>query len=134
MEDLIQFQDLTKHYGKFSALEKLNLNIKKGEVLGYLGPNGSGKTTTVRLLLGLIKPTSGKVLVGGLDAQKSKVEVHKQIAYVPGESALWPSLTGQETLHLLAQIHGNVDEKYRVELKKRFKFEGNKKVRAYSKG
>lgn len=133
-EDLIKFKSLSKHYGKVKALDKLTLTVKKGEVLGYLGPNGSGKTTTVRLLLGLIKPSSGKVLVGEMDAQKQKVEVHKHIAYVPGESALWPSLTGQETLHLLAKIHGSVDDKYRVELQKRFKFDGSKKVRAYSKG
>jgi len=134
MEDIIQFEGLTKHYGAFSALEDLDLTIARGEVLGYLGPNGAGKTTTIRLLLGLIRPTSGKVTVDGLDAQKNTVEVHKKLAYVPGESALWPSLTGQETLHLLAQVHGSVDEKYRAELIKRFQFDQRKKVRAYSKG
>jgi len=134
MEDIIQIQGLTKHYGKFSALEKLDLSVHKGEVLGYLGPNGAGKTTTIRLMLGLIRPTAGSVTIDGLDAQKQKTEVHAKLAYVPGESSLWPSLTGDETLHLLAQVHGTVDEKYRTELKKRFKFDGNKKVRTYSKG
>lgn len=134
MEDIIQVEGLTKHYGDFSALEDLNLNVKKGEVLGYLGPNGAGKTTTIRLLLGLIKPTRGKAFIAGLDTQKQKSKVHELISYVPGESSLWPSLTGEETLHLLAKIHGSVDEKYRKELIRRFKFDSQKKVRTYSKG
>jgi ABC-2 type transport system ATP-binding protein len=134
MNDIIQITDLTKHYGSFSALEKLNLTVKKGEVLGYLGPNGAGKTTTIRLLLGLTRPTSGTALIDGLDTQKRKIEVHKKLAYVPGESSLWPSLTGEETLHLLAKVHGEVDKKYQKALITKFKFDSKKKVRTYSKG
>jgi ABC-2 type transport system ATP-binding protein len=133
-EDVIQITNLTKHYKNFSALEDLNLTVKRGEVLGYLGPNGAGKTTTIRLMLGLIRPTKGQVLIEGMNAQKKKIEVHKNLAYVPGESNLWPSLTGEETLHLLAQIHGSVDQSYRKQLIKAFKFEPSKKVRTYSKG
>jgi ABC-2 type transport system ATP-binding protein len=134
MDEIIQIENLTKHYGDFSALEKLDLTIKKGEVLGYLGPNGAGKTTTIRLMLGLIRPTDGRVLIDGLDAQKKKVEVHKKLAYVPSEASLWPTLTGEETLHLLAQIQGYTDTKYREELTKRYKFDIKKKVRTYSSG
>ena len=134
MDSAILTNGLSKQYGSLTALAPLDLEVKKGEVLGYLGPNGAGKTTTIRLLLGLIKPTSGSARIFSLDVQKQKVEVHKRIAYVPGESELWPSLTGAETLHLLAKVHGRVDVSYRKELIKRFKFEPDKKVRTYSKG
>jgi ABC-2 type transport system ATP-binding protein len=130
----LETKGLTKRYGSFTALDSLDLTVSKGEVLGYLGPNGAGKTTTIRSILGLIRPTSGHASIFGLDAQANKVAVHKKIAYVPGETMLWPSLTGKETLHLLAQVHGEVDTKYQDELVKRFQFEPNKKVRTYSKG
>lgn len=134
MNTILKTEDLTKKYGPVTALSALNLEVKKGEILGYLGPNGAGKTTTLRLLLGLIKPTRGRAEIFGLDVQKNKVAVHKRLAYVPGESAFWPNLTGAETLHLLAKVHGRVDERYRRELIKRFQFEPDKKVRTYSKG
>jgi ABC-2 type transport system ATP-binding protein len=130
----IEIQGLTKRYGSFTALDNLNLDVDKGEVLGYLGPNGSGKTTTIRLMLGMIKPTSGRVSIFGMDAEKEKEEAHKAVAYVPGEANLWPFLTGMETLHLLEKVHGKVDAGYRDELIKRFDLSANKKVRTYSKG
>ncbi len=134
MESIIQIQGLSKVYSGVAALEPLDLELKKGEVLGYLGPNGAGKTTTIRLLLGLIRPTSGSATLFGLDSQKNKIEIHKRLAYVPGETMLWPSLTGAETLHLLGQLHGSVDDDYKKVLIERFQFEPNKKVRTYSKG
>ena len=134
MDIAVRTRGLTKKYGDFTALAPLDLDIKKGEVMGYLGPNGAGKTTTIRLLLGLIKPTAGSAEIFGLDAHTQTVDAHKRIAYIPGETALWPSLTGAETLHLLGRLHGTVDEKYQAELIKRFRFEPNKKVRTYSKG
>lgn len=134
MDVVLRTKGLTKRYGSFAALDALDLELKKGEVMGCLGPNGAGKTTTIRLLLGLIKATAGSAEIFGMDAQRDKVEIHKHIAYVPGESALWPSLTGMETLHLLGKIHGAVDEAYREKLVKRFAFDPAKKVRTYSKG
>jgi ABC-2 type transport system ATP-binding protein len=116
------------------GLEDLTLEVTPGEVLGYLGPNGAGKTTTIRLLLGLISPTSGSAHVFGLDTQADKLAVHARTAYVPGEATLWPSLTGAETLHLLARVHGGTDERYRDELVERFDFDPSRKVRTYSKG
>jgi polyether ionophore transport system ATP-binding protein len=130
----IKTQGLAKQYGDFTALAPLDLEVKKGEILGYLGPNGAGKTTTIRALLGLIHPTAGRAEIFGLDTQTHKVEAHKRLAYIPGEAALWPSLTGAETLHLLGQLHGEIDSAYRDELIKRFEFEPAKKVRTYSKG
>lgn len=130
----LETKGLTKQYGTFTALSSLDLEIKKGEIFGYLGPNGAGKTTTIRSILGLIKPTSGSAEVFGIDTQTHKVEAHKYVAYVPGETSLWPSLTGTETLHLLGSLHGKVDFEYQKELIRRFQFDPNKKVRTYSKG
>ena len=134
MDVAVKTTNLTKRYGLFAALDSLDLEVKKGEVFGYLGPNGAGKTTTIRLLLGLIKPTAGSAEIFGLNAQTDKVAAHRRLAYIPGEAALWPALTGAETLHLLGRVHGQTDEKYRTELIKRFQFDPNKKVRTYSKG
>jgi ABC-2 type transport system ATP-binding protein len=130
----LRTKGLSKHYGSFVALDNLDLEVQKGEVLGYLGPNGSGKTTTIRSILGLIKPTSGSVEIFGVNGLTSKVEAHRHIAYIPGEATFWPNLTGAETLHLLGQLHGQIDIKYRDELIRRFDFDINKKVRTYSKG
>jgi len=134
MPTAVRTELLTKRYGAVAALKDLNLEIGEGEVVGYLGPNGAGKTTTLRLLLGLARPTAGRAEIFGLDCQSRSVEVHRRVAYVPGEANLWPSLTGAETLHLLGRVHGRVDSAYRDELISRFDLDASKKVRAYSKG
>ncbi len=130
----IRTEGLAKAYGATRALEPLDLEVTPGEVLGYLGPNGSGKTTTIRLLLGLIRATAGRAEIFGVDCQADPVEAHQRVAFVPGDVNLWPSLTGTETLHLLGRVHGQVDEAYRDRLLERFEFDPSKKVRAYSKG
>jgi ABC-2 type transport system ATP-binding protein len=131
---VIHCEALTKRYGSVDALHELSLDVDDGEVLGFLGPNGAGKTTTIRLLLGLIRPTSGRAELFGMHAERDAVEIHKRVAFVPGEAALWPVLTGEEILHLLANVHGTVDDLYRKELVERFDFDPTKKARAYSKG
>jgi len=134
MSDVIHTEGLSKKYGSLMALSPLNLDVHKGEILGYLGPNGAGKTVTIRLLLGLIRPTAGRAEIFGLDTLKNLVEIHKRTAYVPGESALWPSLTGSEIIDLLGNLHGSFDKNYRDKLIKRFQFDKDKKVRTLSKG
>jgi ABC-2 type transport system ATP-binding protein len=134
MQPIIEIIQLTKRYGNTIALDNLTLTVTKGEVLGFLGPNGAGKTTTIRLLLGLIKPTSGTAAILGKSATRHAAELHKDIAYVPGETNYWPNLTGVETLTFLNNIHGAVDRDYQTELIKKFAFDPNKKVRDYSKG
>jgi ABC-2 type transport system ATP-binding protein len=130
----IHTDGLSKRYGSVHALRRLDLEVDEGEVVGYLGPNGAGKTTTIRLLLGLLRPSAGQAQIFGLDCQRRPVEVHRLLAYVPGEASLWPSLSGEETLHLLGRVQGRVDPAYRDELIERFEFDPSKKVRAYSKG
>lgn len=130
----IRTAGLSKRYGAVDALSDLDLEVTAGEAVGYLGPNGAGKTTTIRLLLGLIRPTSGRAQVFGFDCQHQPVQAHRRLAYVAGEASLWPSLTGEETLHLLARVQGQVDAAYRDELIARFELDPSKKVRAYSKG
>lgn len=130
----IRIEGLSKRFGSLEALAPLDLEVREGEVLGYLGPNGAGKTTTIRLLLGLLRKTSGKAEIFGLDVERETVAAHRQLAYVAGETSLWPSLTGQETLHFLGRVQGRVDPTYRDDLIERFAFDPSKKVRSYSKG
>ena len=133
-EPAIRTAGLAKRFGGFDALHPLDLEVGREEVVGYLGPNGAGKTVTVRLLLGLLRPTAGRAEIFGIDAHRNTVEAHRRVAYVPGEASLWPSLTGAETLHLLGRVQGQVDEAYQRELVERFALDPSKKVRAYSKG
>src|SRR5215510_10602257 len=112
----IRAEGLRKRFGHVEALAPLDLEVGAGEVFGYLGPNGAGKTTTIRLLLGMLRPTSGRAEIFGLDVQRDTVAAHRSLAYVGGETSLWPSLTGQETLHLLGRVQGGVDRAYRDEL------------------
>jgi len=134
MGTAIRTEGLSKSFGTVHALAGLDLEVAQGEVLGYLGPNGAGKTTTLRLLMGLLRPTAGRAEIFGLDAEHDAVAAHRRVAYVPGEANLWPSLTGEETLHLLARVHGWIDPGYRDLLIERFAFDPSKKVRSYSKG
>src|SRR6516225_10166930 len=131
MLPIIRTSGLSKRYGKQFALNDLDLEVNQGEVLGYLGPNGAGKTTTIRLLLDLIAPTSGNATIFGMDVQGRAPEVHRRLAYVPGEANLWPGLTGHETVALLGRVHGCLDAAYRDELIARFDFDPTKKVRSY---
>ena len=134
MAPIIATHNLSKRYAHQFALKDLDVEVHEGEVLGYLGPNGAGKTTTIRLLLGLIAPTAGHATLFGLDAQTCATEIHRRLAYVPGDANLWPSLTGKETLALLGRVHGHIDERYRDDLIQRFDFDPSKRVRSYSKG
>jgi ABC-2 type transport system ATP-binding protein len=134
MAPAIQAQRLCKRYGDTLALDALDLSVDAGEVYGYLGPNGSGKTTTIRLLLGLHRPSDGRAELFGLDAWRDPVAAHRRVAYVAGEPFLWPALTSAETFAFLARLRGGTDETYRDVLVDRFQLDAAKKVRALSKG
>ncbi|MFB4298516.1 ATP-binding cassette domain-containing protein [Actinomadura sp. NTSP31] len=134
MTTVIEVRGLTKRYGRTTALDSLDLEVRQGEVFGYLGPNGAGKSTTVGLLLGFLRPTSGTARILGLDTRSAARDLHRDIAYVPSEANLWPSLTGAETLHFLGEVHGSVDKDYRDALIRRYDLDTGKKVRSYSHG
>ncbi len=134
MHPVIRTEGLIKRYGSTLALDRLDLAVGGGEVYGYLGPNGSGKTTTIRLLLGLHRPSGGRAELFGLDAWSDPVRAHRRVAYVAGEPFLWPSLTSAETFEFLARLHGGTDVAYRDLLVERFQLDTRKKIRALSKG
>jgi len=130
----VEIRNLTKKYGKLTALSGVDLTVGKGEVFGYIGPNGAGKTTTIRILLGVLRATEGSARVFGLDAWRDAVPIHKRIAYVPGDVNLWPNLTGGEVIDLFISLRGRYDKARRDRLLEMFDLDPSKKCRAYSKG
>lgn len=132
--NIIEIKGLSKSYGKQVALEGVNLNVKKGEVYGFIGPNGAGKSTTIRILLGMLKKDGGVVKILGKDSWDNAVEIHKKIAYIPGDVNLWPNLTGGEVIDFLGRLNGQVDSNLKQELLEKFQLNPKKKCRSYSKG
>ncbi|HLS61602.1 MAG TPA: ABC transporter ATP-binding protein [Virgibacillus sp.] len=131
---VLKITNLTKTFGNFTALDGVNLEVNKGEVYGFIGPNGAGKSTTIRVLLGIMKAASGGATIFGQDAWKEAVDIHKRIAYVPGDVNLWPNLTGGEVIDLFVKLRGTNNKSKREELIKRFDLDPTKKCRTYSKG
>jgi ABC-2 type transport system ATP-binding protein len=131
---IIEVRGLTKRFGRFTALDQVDLTINEGEIYGFIGPNGAGKSTTIRVLLGMLKATAGEVKIFGKDAWKDAVEIHKRIAYVPGEANLWPNLSGGEVIDLFLKMRGNGNLQKREELIERYQLDPTKKCRTYSKG
>jgi ABC-2 type transport system ATP-binding protein len=130
----ILVEGLVKKFGSFTALDGLNLSVADGEVHGFLGPNGAGKSTTIRVLLGLLRANAGRVELLGGDPWRDVVELHRRLAYVPGDVVLWPSLSGGEAIDLLGNLRGGLDEGRRAELIDRFELDPTKRGRQYSKG
>ena len=133
-ENVIDVKNLVKKFGKFKALNGLDLAVAKGEVHGLLGPNGAGKSTTIRVLLGLLDKSGGQVTLLGGDPKHDAVQLHRRLAYVPGEVNLWSNLSGGESIDLLGALRGGLDKKRRTELLERFQLDPRKKFRTYSKG
>lgn len=134
MNTVIETRGLRKTYGATVALNGLDLTVPEGEVHGFLGPNGSGKSTTLRILLGLTKADSGHARLFGGDPWADATELHRRVAYVPGDVALWPNLTGGETIDVLSRLRGGMDERRRADLVERFELDPTKKARSLSKG
>jgi ABC-2 type transport system ATP-binding protein len=131
---VIAVDGLVKAFGSFRALDGLDLAVERGEVHGFLGPNGSGKSTTIRVLLGLLRASAGTVRLFDGDPWADAVELHRRLAYVPGEVSLWPNLSGGEVIDLLGRLGGGHDPRRRDDLLERFELDPTKKARTYSKG
>lgn len=127
-------EGLTKHYGDVRALVNLDLEVSMGEVFGFLGPNGAGKTTMIRTVLDLIHPTSGRAEILGMDSHSQAVEIRNQTGYLPGELAMYPTLTGKDMITYFANLRGGVDWSYVNQLADRLEADLSKKTGDYSSG
>jgi ABC-2 type transport system ATP-binding protein len=134
VSNVIDIAGLVKRFGSTTALDGLDLTVATGEVHGFLGPNGAGKSTTIRVLLGLLRADGGTARLFGGDPWRQAAELHRRLAYVPGDVTLWPNLSGGEIIDLLGHLRGGLDPKRRAELIERFELDPTKKGRAYSKG
>jgi len=132
---VMEISGLVKKFGAFTALNGVDLSVKQGEVHAFLGPNGAGKSTTIRCLLGILRVTSGSVKLFGRDAWADAVELHKKLAYVPGDVNLWDNFTGGEVIDLFLSLRGqSPDKAKRKKYLDLFELDPAKKCRTYSKG
>jgi len=134
MSEVISLTGLTKRFGRVQALNSLDLSVQGGEVHGFLGPNGAGKTTTLRILLGLLRADAGEARLLGGDPWADAADLHRRLAYVPGDVTLWPSLSGGEVIDLLGRLRGGLNPRRRASLLELFELDPTKKCRTYSKG
>jgi ABC-2 type transport system ATP-binding protein len=134
-ENIIETKDLTVYYGKHRGIKDVNMVVKKGEVYGFLGPNGAGKTTTQRTLLDVIRPTSGKASIFGMDSRAQGVEIRKRVGYLPGELALYASMKATEFFEMYEYLRvGNGGKGYWRELAGRLNLDTSRKIREFSRG
>ena len=131
---LLYADGLTKEYGGFRALDALDMSIAPGEVVGLLGPNGSGKTTALRLFLGFLRATAGRASIAGLDCWSDSVEVRKRVTYLPGELRLYDSMTGRQIVHFLGKLRGDTPGKEVDDLARRLDVDPDKKLTHMSSG
>ena len=131
---ILETTDLTKRFGRLTALDKVSISVNQGEIYGFIGPNGAGKTTTIRTLLGILQATEGSASVFGKDAWKNAVEIHRRVAFVPGDVNLWSNLTGGEVIDFFVSLRKKHDKARRASLIKMFDLDPSKKCRTYSKG
>jgi ABC-2 type transport system ATP-binding protein len=130
----IRTSRLTKDYGARRGLFDLDLQVAQQEIFGYLGPNGSGKTTTIRLLMGMIRPTTGSAHIFGLDCVRDAVEVKRKVGYLPGDVPQFGSLRGSEIVAYLGGMRGGVDRRVVRSLAERFDLDLGRRFREYSSG
>lgn len=131
---LIIAEGLEKRFGRVTALDGLDLTVRRGEVHGFLGPNGAGKSTTIRAILGQLRLDGGRLTLFGEDPWADAARLHRRLAYVPGDTALWPGLTGGECIDLIGGLQGSLDRARRDELIDRFELDPRRRASSYSKG
>ena len=134
----IALEGLTKHYGRVVALQDLSLTVEPGEVFGFLGANGAGKTTAIRLIMDLLRPTAGRAAVLGFDCRRQSIEARRRIGYLPGETPMYPELTGAAYLSFLASVSPQLPKPARLDaLFRRFdmsRLDLQRRMRDYSHG
>jgi ABC-2 type transport system ATP-binding protein len=133
-EHLLRTDHLTKDYGHFRALDDLNLSVYRGEVFGILGPNGSGKTTALRVVLGFLKPTAGHAWVAGHECWSDGVAARRHLAYLPGELRLYENLSGRQLVQLLSRLRGRPATGDLEELAHRFDIDLDRPLATLSSG
>src|SRR5262245_1685287 len=131
---LLVTENLTKDYGRFRALDRLDLSIAPGEIFGLLGPNGSGKTTALRLLLGFIRPTGGRAAIAGHDCWKNGVAARRQVSYLPGELRLYENMTGRQLIRFLGRLRGRPSRGETDALARRFEIDLDRPLAQLSSG
>lgn len=134
MAAAIEINGLVKTFGRTRALDGLDLSVASGEVHGFLGPNGAGKSTTIRILLGFLRADAGRARLLGGDPWSEAPQLHRRLAYVPGDVSLWPNLTGGEAIELLGRARGGLVPSRRDRLVEMLDLDTSMKGRAYSKG
>jgi ABC-2 type transport system ATP-binding protein len=139
IREAIRCENLSKHFGKFEALKDLTLNVEHGGAYGFLGPNGSGKTTTLRLFTGLTNPTEGRVWVAGEDVSGKSLQLRSKVGYLPEAPAFYGWMTGREFLSFTGELYGlgSRDAKLRAgELLEMVNLDdaADRKVKGYSRG
>jgi ABC-2 type transport system ATP-binding protein len=131
---LLRTEHLSKHYGRSLALDDLNLTVERGEVFGLLGPNGSGKTTALRLLLGFLRPSSGGAWIDGRHCWHESLAVRRRVAYLPGELRLYENMTGRQLIHFLGRLRGQTIEVDIDHLARRFDIDLDRPLAQLSSG
>src|SRR5499427_7316032 len=130
----VRTNGLTRDYGAGRGLFDLDVEVRAGEVFGYLGPNGAGKTATIRLLMGLARPTRGSAAIFDLDCHHQAVEVKRHVGYVAGEPPQFGALRGREVIAYLGAMAGGVDQAYVKQLSERLQLDVSRRYREYSTG
>lgn len=134
-ESVIETRQLSMYYGKQRGIIDVYLSVWQGEVFGFLGPNGAGKTTTQRILLDVIRPTSGSAHIFGMNCQTQGAEIRRQVGYLPGELSLYPNMKAIDFLDMLNSFYGNsVDKQYRDQLFQRLELDPRRRMKQYSHG
>jgi ABC-2 type transport system ATP-binding protein len=129
---MIRTEDLSKVYRQQLGIKDITLEVEPGEIFGYLGPEGAGKTTTIRLLLDLIRPTSGHALILGMDNHQHSLKIRRQVGYLPGEFSLYNQMTGEKVLRYLSRLRGRIDWNYVLALTERFNLKIDCKINTLS--
>lgn len=134
MDAVIATDKLTKSYGEHRGIVEVDLQVNESEIFGFLGPNGAGKTTAIRIFLDLIRPTSGRATVFGIETSLDPVGIHRRVGYLPGEFALYDRLTGKQTIDYFANLRGGVDPIYQKRLIDSLDLDASRRFKEYSKG